>query len=116
VLQSQSFTGGVTGDLERVDLPLRVVGDPGVALTAQIRTVVDGFPSDVVLASAVVPESTVPVFTGPESDFTTFSFQPIVFTSPAPVSAGTTYAIVLLAPGATGTIYPPNANRYEWAA
>jgi hypothetical protein len=115
VLQSQSFTSGVTGDLERVDLPVRVVGDPGVALTAQIRTVVDGFPSDVVLASALVPQSTLPVFTGPESDGTTFSFQQIVFTSPAPVTEGATYAIVLLAPGATGTIYAPNANRYEWA-
>ena len=113
VLQSQSFTSGLTGTLDRVELPVRVVGDPGVALTAQIRTVVDGTPSDVVLASAIVPESTLPVFSGPESDFTTFSFQSIVFTSPAVVTKGATYAIVLLAPGATPTIYTP--NRYEWA-
>jgi hypothetical protein len=113
VLQSQSFTSGLTGNLDRVDLPVRVVGDPGVALTAQIRTVVDGTPSDVVLASAIVPESTLPVFAGPESDFTTFSFEPIVFTSPAFVANGATYAIVLLAPGATPTISTP--NRYEWA-
>src|SRR5262249_3186295 len=67
----------------------------------------------------------LPAFDGPNPDpnFTTFSFQPIVFAAPAAVTQGTVYAIVLLAPGAAPNIYwrcdlsdpACGPNRYEWA-
>ena len=113
ILQSQSFTSGLTGKLDQVDLPLRAVGNPRRDLTVEIRTVADGAPTTTVLASTVVPQAAVPAFFGPESDFTTFSFKPVVFASPASVRRGTSYAIVLVATGAAPTIYTP--NRYEWA-
>lgn len=113
VLQAQTFTSSATGMLDQVDLPLRVVGSPGVSLTVEIRTTAGGEPTSTVLGSAVVPQSSVPAFGGSQGDFTTFGFLSIPLSTPAPVVAGSSYAIVLGAAGSAGTVYDP--TRYEWA-
>jgi hypothetical protein len=90
---AQTFTAGISGNLDQVDLFLRsraafesgVFGD----LTVQIETAVGGIPSGVVLASATVPAASVP---------TTFGWVSVPLSQPAPSSAGTQYAIVLSAP------------------
>jgi len=84
--KAQTFTAGLTGQLDQVDLALS-----GLSLTTplavQIRDGSATTPGDTVLASASVPTSAV---TGSES------FVPIPFTSPASVTAGTQYSIVAL--------------------
>jgi hypothetical protein len=126
VQQGQVFTAGVSGLLDQVDLPIRVVGDPGVALQVEIRAVDgSGYPSTV-LGSATVAQAGVPVcdMAGcdselPDSDYTSFTFVSVPLSTPAPVSAGTDYAITLSATGATLDIYGDmigrTTNRYEWA-
>jgi len=84
--KAQTFTAGLTGQLDQVDLALS-----GLSLTnplaVQIRDGSATAPGDTVLASASVPTSAV---TGSES------FVPITFTSPASVTVGTQYSIVAL--------------------
>jgi hypothetical protein len=115
ILQAQTFTSSATGMLDRVDLPLRVVGNPAVSLTVEIRTTAGGEPTSTVLGSAVVSQTSVPAFGGPASDFGTFGFLPIPLSTPASVAAGSSYAIVLGAAGSAATVYDPDPNRYEWA-
>jgi hypothetical protein len=115
ILQAQTFTSSATGMLDRVDLPLRVVGDPAVPLTVEIRTTAAGEPTSTVLGSTVVSQTSVPLFSGSAGDFTTFGFLAIPLSSPVPVLAGSSYAIVLGAPGSAATVYDPDPNRYEWA-
>ena len=124
--QGQVFQAGASGLLDQVDLAIRVVGDPGIALTVEIRGLDgSGLPSSV-LGSATVPQSSVPacntadcISEAPESDFSTFTFVSVPLTTPAAVSAGTDYAIVLSATGAALDIYGDmigrTTNRYEWA-
>ena len=126
VRQAQTFRAGASGSLDQVDLPIRVVGDPGVALTVEIRALDgDGFPA-AVLGSATVQQADVPacndpacIDKSPTGDFTTFVFTSVALSTPATVSAGTDYAIVLSATGAQLDIYGDmidrEANRYEWA-
>ncbi len=115
VQQAQTFTSGLSGILDRVDLPVRVVGDPATDLVVEIRTTAGGEATTTVIGSATVPQAGVPAFAGSDGDFTTFSFLSIPLTSPAPVSAGVAYAIVLRATGSAGDVYAPDGNRYEWA-
>jgi hypothetical protein len=125
VMQAQTFRAGATGILDQVDLPVRVVGNPGVSLSVQIRSLDGGgAPSGTVLGSTTVLASDLPSCNTAEcqsllttSDFSTFSFQSIILTSPAAVSSGTSYAIVLSAVGAQLGIYGDisPSNRYEWA-
>ena len=126
VRHAQTFEVGATGLLDQVDLWVRVVGDPGVPMTVEI-TAVDGsgLPSTV-LGSAIVAQGDVPacntaacVDLSPAGDYTTFVPVSVPLTSPAAVTAGTSYALVLSATGATLDIYGDmigrSANRYEWA-
>ena len=85
--KAQTFTAGLTGLLDQVDLALSGGIDATTPLTVQIRDGSATAPGNTVLASASVPTSAV---TGSES------FVPITFTSPASVTVGTQYSIVAL--------------------
>lgn len=89
---AQTFTAGITGNLDQIDLFLFRVGSPG-DLTVQIRGLSGGVPSGSVLASATVAEANV-------SDSFTWVSAPL--SPPAQVTAGVQYAIVLSAPSAAG--------------
>src|SRR5579884_951619 len=82
---SQTFTAGLTGLLDRVDLLLRKSSSPTSGLTVQIRNVSGGEPGSSVLASTDVPAANVPTSSG---------WVQVDFVSPALVSSGTQYAIV----------------------
>src|SRR5438477_6663349 len=57
---AQTFTAGLTGNLGRVDLFLARNGSPG-DLTVQIRSTSGGTPSDTILATATVSQSSLPL-------------------------------------------------------
>jgi len=92
---AQTFTAGLSGPLRKVELYLSklniVVGDPPppLPITVEIRTVdgVTGNPTTTVLATATIPASAIPTAQEP-------GWVPAVFGLPAPVVAGTQYAIV----------------------
>ena len=84
--KAQTFTAGITGQLDQVDLALSGMSVT-TPLTVQIRDGSATAPGDTVLAGASVPTTAV---TSSES------FVPITFTSPASVTAGTQYSIVAL--------------------
>jgi hypothetical protein len=96
---SQTFTAGLTGKLDQVDLFLRVLNAPTPHMTVEIRNVTAGSPGSTVLASQMVTPSGI---TG------AFTFVPITFAVPASVASGTQYAIVTYS--ATS---PP--THYSWA-
>lgn len=86
---AQTFTAGLSGLLDQVDLFLDDhFGPPSTTgpLTVEIRDTTGGFPGSIVLASASVPESSVPT--------TPAAFVAVTFAAPATVSAGVQYAIV----------------------
>lgn len=86
----QTFTSGITGALDQVDL---AVGRAGPSITAplvvEVRPVSGGVPSGPPLASVNVAAASVPETTFPSG------FLSIPFASPAPVTAGVQYAIVV---------------------
>jgi hypothetical protein len=82
---AQSFTAGLSGGLDQVDLNLRANPAPAAYLSVEIRDVSGGVPGSLVLASRSVPTFAVSSST---------AFVPINFAPPAPVVAGTQYAIV----------------------
>ncbi len=84
--KAQTFTAGLTGQLDQVDLALSGLSLT-TPLTVQIRDGSATAPGATVLASASVPTSAV---TG------SASFVPATFTSTASVTAGTQYSIVAL--------------------
>ncbi len=79
----QTFTAGITGDLDQVDGGIAKLSgnDP---LTVKIQTVSGGLPGNTVLASTTVPAASIP----PDPDFVAVPIGPV------PVTAGTQYAIV----------------------
>jgi hypothetical protein len=90
---AQTFTAGISGTLDTVELILGRQGDPG-DLEVQIRTTettADGtVPTQTVLGTSVITSSQVST-----------SLRRIRIPIQATVSAGTEYAIVLLSPSAT---------------
>ena len=96
---AQTFTAGLTGNLDRVDLFLRVLNGPTLPMTVEIRNATADSPGGTVLASQSV---------GPSSITGTLAFVPITFAAPAPVVAGTQYAIVTYSATASPT-------EYSWA-
>ena len=84
---AQTFTAGLTGGLDQVDLVLARVNPPTTYLTVEIRDVSGGVPGEAVLAARSVPPSAV-TNTSPQ-------FIPVQFNPPAPVVAGHQYAIVV---------------------
>jgi len=121
-MQAQTFVAGISGTLDQIDLPLRVVGNPAVALTVEIRTTSAGVPTATSIGNASIPQASVQSCACLMSDFSTFSWTPITLTTTTNVLAGTLYAIVLSAPGAAGNIFgigdqggSPTRSAYEWA-
>lgn len=99
-LLAQTFTAGLSGRLDQVDLRLaRPLHDAGSAadLIVQLRdvSVPSGLPGSTVLASATVSDPGV-------TDSTTW--VPVTFSPAATVSAGTQYALVLQAPNAAASV------------
>jgi hypothetical protein len=95
---AQTFTAGLSGGVDRVDLYLGVpFATPTAPLSVEIRDASGGAPGGTVLAGASVPASSVPVGPG---------FVSIGFATPAPVAAGTQYAIVAYSSTA--------ASPYDW--
>ncbi|MGH3427522.1 MAG: choice-of-anchor R domain-containing protein [Mycobacteriales bacterium] len=86
---AQTFTAGVTGALDEVDMPLSNA-DSGSDITVTIQTAEDGLPGPTILATATVPAAGLPSFGAP-------SFVSVPLASPASVEAGTQYAIVVSA-------------------
>jgi hypothetical protein len=87
---AQTFTAGLSGQLDRVDLALNQGSTPSIGpLTVEIREVVGATPSTAVLASAAVPAASVPTGGGDA-----LAFVAVPFASPAEVEAGSQYAIV----------------------
>ena len=100
VQAAQSFTAGISGDLDQVDVLLARSGSPG-DLTVEIQTLSSGVPSGTVLASGSVAAASV---TG------SYAWIPVPLSPVAPSSAGVQYAIVLSAPSSAGS-----GDRYDWA-
>src|SRR5262245_24700058 len=99
---AQTFTAGLSGGLDQVDLSLQKGGmGPTVPLTVEIRNAQSGVPGGAVLATGSVPASSGQT---PPSGV----FVPVTFATPAPVTAGTQYAIIAYASGADGSHF------YTW--
>jgi len=97
---AQTVTAGLSGGIDQVDLMLRYgAGAPTAPLSVEIRNVSAGSPGATVLASGSVPAAAVT---------TTSTFLPITFATPAPVTAGTQFAIVAYSS-------TPNTNSFAWA-
>jgi hypothetical protein len=89
---AQTFTAGISGALDQVDLLLRKFGTPP-DVTVEIRNVSAGQPGTGVLATASISASAIG---------TAQAFLPATFAAPVSVTAGTQYAIVAYSPGAPG--------------
>jgi hypothetical protein len=93
--QAQTFTAGLSGGVDRVDLYLDAAPTTSGPLSVEIRDVVSGgAPGSIVLASQSVPATSVPSLA---------VFESINFATPAPVVAGTQYAIVGYTADTTGS-------------
>jgi hypothetical protein len=88
---AQSFTAGLTGDLVRADLTLDHFSISDGEYFLRVASLVDGHPTEQVLATARIDDRTLP----DGQSVVSFSFDP-----PAPVRAGTSYALVLSRAGA----------------
>ena len=101
---AQSFTAGLSGELDQVDVYVR--RNPACTssnqLVAHISSGNNPFPSGPALASAVVPAESVP---------TSYEWVSVVFPSRAPVSAGDRYVLRLSA-NAAGCA--PGEYPYAW--
>jgi hypothetical protein len=95
---AQTFTAGISGGLDQVDLLLLKFGTPPPSVTVEIRNTSAGEPEGAVLAIASLSTSAIGTSPG---------FIPVAFAAPAPVAAGTQYAIVAYSPGTGG-------NTVEW--
>jgi hypothetical protein len=103
---AQVVTAGRSGKLIAVNFPLAC--DDG-ALVVEIQGVTSGQPNGVVLASQTVPAATLPQPVWP----TPPSWRSITFATPASVTAGNQFAIVLDNPtGSCGVLQGPNGDPY----
>ena len=98
---AQTFTAGLTGRLDQVDLNLNKIGTPPVPLTIELRDVSAGLPGSTVLASQSVLSPSV--VASPSSSWISFAFP-----TPVPVTAGTQYSIV----AHSAAVDPP--DTYAW--
>jgi hypothetical protein len=104
--KAQTFTSGLTGALDQVDLAIgRAASSVTATLMVEIRSLSGGVPSGPPLASASIPAANVPEAFG----FLPSAFYSIPFASPAAVTAGVQYAIVASALNCGG------ANCYKSA-
>jgi hypothetical protein len=87
---AQTFTNGITGGLDQVDLAVgRTFPSVTASLLIEIRLVSSGVPSGPALASESLPAASVPVAFFPSA------FLSVPLAPPAPVTAGVQYAIVV---------------------
>jgi hypothetical protein len=91
---AQTFTPGLTGNLDQVDVLLYRKGNPGDAVV-QIRNVSAGRPTGPALATGAISESGIGTDPFPKI------FNSVPLSRVVPVKAGEHYAIVLLAPGSS---------------
>jgi hypothetical protein len=97
--KAQTFTSGLTGALDRVDLAIgRAASSVTATLVVEIRPLSGGVPSGPPLASASIPAANVPVALGGLPS----AFYSIQFAAPAPVAVGVQYAIVASASSCGG--------------
>ena len=82
---AQTFTAGLSGGIDQVDVHLESSGTPTTPLNVEIRDISGGAPGGTVLAGQSVPASSVPA---------AGSWVTVNFATPAPVTAGSQYAIV----------------------
>ena len=102
--EAQTFTSGLSGGLDQVDIAIgRTAGFITAPLVVQIRALSGGVPSGPALAGATIPAANVPVAFFPSA------FYSVPFASPAPVTAGVQYAIVV------SSLSCGLGNCYEWA-
>jgi hypothetical protein len=94
---AQTFTAGITGQLDQVELYVDKFGSPTADLTVQIYETFDGTPENA-LATESVPATAVS---------TAYTFVPVTFDPTVSVTAGTQYAIVAW----TASLF---ANPYSW--
>lgn len=98
--KAQTFTAGLTGALDQVDVHVSRVRDSGGAII-EIRDVgADGLPGSTVLASTTIASASVPA----TSEGAWVAAQ---FSDPAHVTSGSRYAIVA---------YAQTGGYYEWHA
>jgi hypothetical protein len=98
---AQTFTAGLSGGLDQVDLKLAAGGaPPTLPLIVEIRNVAGGSPGGTVFATGSIPASAAP---SPPAAFVSLSFA-----NPAVVTAGTQYAIVAY----NANVIP---SRWGWA-
>ncbi len=81
------FTAGRSGALDAVDLRVRSVGTPAGPMVLTIRTVADGRPTDTVLGTGTLDPAVVAAAPA--------GWLQVPLSTPAPVTAGTEYAIVI---------------------
>jgi hypothetical protein len=103
---AQTFTAGLSGTLDQIDLLLGRLDPLERNLTVQIQTVSSGTPTGLVLASAELAPADVPVQNFPDLTFVS------VVLPPSESVAGTTYAIVVSDP----TAAPFGGPQYLWGA
>jgi hypothetical protein len=92
---AQTFTAGITGRLDQVDLMLDKVNSSPDPITVEIRNTAGGKPGTTALASASIPNSAIG---------TTKAFVSATFGTPAGVTAGTQYALVAHSMDMTGLV------------
>jgi hypothetical protein len=97
---AQTFTAGLTGGLDRVELLLGAPDStPDAPLTVELRNASGGSPGTTILAAGSVASSAVS---------STDAWVPITFGTIAPVTAGTQYSIIAYSP-------VDNTHSYFWA-
>ena len=91
---AETFTAGITGVVDQADLNLLKVGTPPATVTVEIRTTSGGIPTATVLTTGTIATSAIGA---------TGAFLPVTFATPAPVTAGTQYALVAYSGGMAAT-------------
>jgi len=87
--EAQTFTAGIGGRLDQVDVAVGKSSASVQPLVVELRAVTGGQPTGPVLASTTEPAASFPLATFPSA------FTSVTFAAPAVVAAGTQYAIVL---------------------
>ena len=96
---AQTFTAGLSGGIDQVDLHLEPHGTPTTPVTVEIRDTSGGAPGGTVLAGQSVPASSIP---------TARSWVTVNFATPAPVTAGSQYAVLAYSSPVSMT------QHYDW--
>jgi hypothetical protein len=92
---AQTFSPGLPGKLDQVDLMLEKLGNPPDPITVEIRSTTDGAPGPL---SAVLATASVPI----ASLGSSLAFVSVPITPAVPVTVGTKYAIVAYNAGSFG--------------